>query len=127
MEQSNGVEENAVKKVVDIETEQKSSGQDSDRVMKQDPRSDVEQLQQQDKTPVIHESSKSENGSIKSRKSVSWSEELVAESPAPRSMTSDDRGLNPYVAYTPAPENSSSSFNVKGQYISVFIRVKIEI
>lgn len=117
MEQSNGLEENAAKKVVEIETEQKSSGQESDQVMKSDPRSDVEQLQQLDKTPVINESSKSENGSMKSRKSVSWSEELVAESPAPRSMPSDDRGLNPYVAYTPAPENNSSSFNVKGQSI----------
>lgn len=123
MEQSNGLEENAAKKVVEIETEQKSSGQESDRVMKSDPRSDVEQLQQLDKTPVINESSKSENGSMKSRKSVSWSEELVAESPAPRSMPSDDRGLNPYVAYTPAPENNSSSFNVKGQsiFFSLFV------
>ncbi|XP_006346745.1 GLABRA2 expression modulator-like [Solanum tuberosum] len=119
MEQSNSVEENAAKKVIEIETEQKNSGQESDRVMKPDPRSDVEQLQQLDKTPVIDESSKSENGSMKSRKSVSWSEELVAESPAPRSMPSDDRGLNPYVAYTPAPENNSSSFNVKDTMESV--------
>lgn len=119
MEQSYAVEENAVKKAVEIEAEKKSSGQDSDRVMKPDPRSDGEELQKQEKAHVINESSKSENGSVKSRKSVSWSEELVEESPAPRSMPSDDRGSNPYVAYSPAPENNSSSFNVKGQYISL--------
>ncbi|MCD7463191.1 hypothetical protein HAX54_050138 [Datura stramonium] len=122
MEQPNVAEENVAKKVVATETEQKSSGQESDRVMKPDPRSDTEQLQQQDKTADINEkqnggddseSNRSANGLNKSRKSVSWSEALVEESPAPRSMPSDDRGSNPYVAYSPAPDNNSSSFNMK--------------
>ncbi|KAJ8564998.1 hypothetical protein K7X08_001458 [Anisodus acutangulus] len=111
MEQPNGAEENLAKKVA----EQKSSCQESDRVMKPDPRSDIEQLEQQDKTV------ESANGLNKSRKSVSWSEDLVAEStaPAPRSMSSDDRGSNPYVAYSPAPDNNSSSFNIKDTMESV--------
>ncbi|KAJ8562576.1 hypothetical protein K7X08_031028 [Anisodus acutangulus] len=90
----------------------KSSGQESDRVPKRDPRSDVEQ--QNDS-----ESSKSAN---KSRKSVTWSEELADESPAPamRSMPSDERGSNPYVAYSPAPDNNNSpSFNMKDTMESV--------
>ncbi|KAK4371599.1 hypothetical protein RND71_011074 [Anisodus tanguticus] len=103
MEQPNGViQENVAK----------SSGQESDRVPKPDPRSDVEQ--QNDS-----ESSKSAN---KSRKSVTWSEELADESPAPamRSMPSDEHGPNPYVAYSPAPDNNnSSSFNIKDTMESV--------
>ncbi|CAN4106746.1 unnamed protein product [Withania somnifera] len=115
MEQPNDVEEKAAK----IVTEQKSSsgsGQESDP----DPRSDVEQAQQQEKIGDVNESIKTEDGgSNKSRKSVSWSEELVDKSPAPgpvpetRSIPSDERGSNPYVAYSPAPENNSSSFNMK--------------
>ncbi|KAM3280924.1 GLABRA2 expression modulator [Capsicum chacoense] len=93
--------------------EQKSnSGQESDRVQKPDPKSDPEQ------TESTNESSKSE----KLRKSVRWSEELVDESPAPapmRSMPSDERGSNPYIAYSPAPENNSSSFNMKETMESV--------
>ncbi|PHT54334.1 GLABRA2 expression modulator [Capsicum baccatum] len=93
--------------------EQKSnSGQESDRVQKPDPKSDPEQ------TESTNESSKSE----KLRKSVRWSEELVDESPAPapiRSVPSDERGSNPYIAYSPAPENNSSSFNMKETMESV--------
>lgn len=117
MEKPNVVEENAAKKVT--VTEQKitsGSGQESET----DPRSDVE------KSGDMNESSKSENGGLnKSRKSVSWSEELVDKSPAPapapetRSMPSDERGSNPYVAYSPAPENNSSSFNMKDTMESV--------
>ncbi|PHT60509.1 hypothetical protein CQW23_02872 [Capsicum baccatum] len=82
-----------------------NSGQDSNWVQKPDPKSDPEQ------TESINESGKLE----KLRELVRWSEELVEESPAPmRSMPSDERGLNPYIAYSPAPENNSSSFNMKG-------------
>lgn len=115
MEQPNGVA---------TETDQKNiSGQDSDRIPKPDPRPDLEQIQLQDNTAAIDEKQNGEsaNGLNKSKKSVSWSEELVMESPTPRSMPSDDRGSNPYVAYSPAPSDNSSSFNIKSQYFSLFV------
>ncbi|XP_059309426.1 GLABRA2 expression modulator-like [Lycium ferocissimum] len=101
------VEENNTNNVTKTLTEQKTSnsGQDSDPVQP-DPRSDVEQI----------------GSANKSRKSVTWSEELVAESPVPemRSMPSNERGSNPYVAYSPAPDNNdSSSFNMKDTMESV--------
>ncbi|XWS29579.1 hypothetical protein CRYUN_Cryun24cG0041000 [Craigia yunnanensis] len=50
-----------------------------------------------------------------SRKSVHWSPELVSESPAADHSTnmSAPNGSNPYVAYAPAPESSSTSFKEK--------------
>ncbi|PHT80731.1 GLABRA2 expression modulator [Capsicum annuum] len=36
-----------------------------------------------------------------------------------RSVPSDERGSNPYIAYSPAPENNSSSFNMKETMESV--------
>lgn len=77
MEQPNGVA---------TETDQKNiSGQDSDRIPKPDPRPDLEQIQLQDNIAAIDEKQNGEsaNGLNKSKKSVSWSEELVMESPAP--------------------------------------------
>ncbi|KAL6523654.1 hypothetical protein OROGR_017257 [Orobanche gracilis] len=48
---------------------------------------------------------------FRTRKSVRWSEELVMESPVPRS--SDRESSNPYINYSPAPAANSSSFNFK--------------
>ncbi|KAG8373419.1 hypothetical protein BUALT_Bualt11G0022300 [Buddleja alternifolia] len=59
----------------------------------------------------------SAGGSLKARKSVSWSEELVMESPIPRDI--DHGSTNPYVNYSPAPSDNSSSFNLKDTMSSV--------
>ncbi|GFP92525.1 putative gem-like protein 3 [Phtheirospermum japonicum] len=48
---------------------------------------------------------------LKTKKSVRWSQELVMESPVPRD--SDRGSSNPYVNYSPAPADNSSSFNFK--------------
>ncbi|CAI9111114.1 OLC1v1011253C1 [Oldenlandia corymbosa var. corymbosa] len=57
----------------------------------------------------------------KSKKSVRWSEDLVSESPrqGTTSSHSDDRGSNPYVAFSPASSNNSSSINFKETMESV--------
>ncbi|CAI9767028.1 unnamed protein product [Fraxinus pennsylvanica] len=64
----------------------------------------------------IDEESNHDNKELKSKKSVRWSEELVTESPVSRDI---DRGSNPYVAYSPAPSNESSSFNFKSTMANV--------
>ncbi|XP_027076755.1 GLABRA2 expression modulator [Coffea eugenioides] len=56
----------------------------------------------------------------KLKKSVRWSEDLVSESPRPRSSTpsySEERsGSNPYVAYSAAPSDSNlSSIDIKSK------------
>lgn len=55
----------------------------------------------------------------KSKKSVRWSEDLVSESPRPRSSTpySEERGgSNPYVAYSAAPSVTNlSSIDIKSK------------
>ncbi|CAI9758206.1 unnamed protein product [Fraxinus pennsylvanica] len=56
-------------------------------------------------------------GSVKSKKSVRWSQELVMESTIPRDY---DRGSdNPYVNHSPAPSSNSSSTNLKNTMNSV--------
>ncbi|XP_022871320.1 GLABRA2 expression modulator-like [Olea europaea var. sylvestris] len=56
-------------------------------------------------------------GSVKSKKSVRWSQELVMESTIPRDY---DRGPdNPYVNHSPAPSSNSSSANLKNTMNSV--------
>lgn len=70
----------------------------------------------------------------KSKKSVRWSEELVSESPEPRSrMVSfpEEHGSNPYVAHSPAPSDNSSSINIKGKLfffplLLIIIRIFLE-
>ncbi|KAL7131603.1 hypothetical protein ABFS83_12G015000 [Erythranthe nasuta] len=54
---------------------------------------------------------------LKTKKSVRWSQELVMESPVPRD--SDRGSSNPYVNYSPAPPDNSSSFNFKETMVSV--------
>lgn len=60
-------------------------------------------------------SNKSATPSSRSKKSVSWSQELVMESEIPRS--SEDHGSNPYVAYSSTRSGDSSSFNMKSKLL----------
>lgn len=115
MEQANGVEEISLKNPESDPVTSPKSGHDPT------PNPDPKLLS--GSGPIgevqvdINEGRSTPTGS-KSRKSVSWSEDLVSS----RTMQSDDRGgsnnnnNNPYVAYTPAQSNnsSSSSFNLKG-------------
>lgn len=58
-------------------------------------------------------SNKSASPPSRSKKSVRWSEELVMESEIPRS--SENHGSNPYVAFSSARSDDSSSFNIKSK------------
>lgn len=54
-------------------------------------------------------------GGLKSKKSVRWSQELVMETPIPRSSEHGSAN-NPYVDYSPA-DTRTTSFNLKGQSV----------
>ncbi|KAL3527508.1 hypothetical protein ACH5RR_012164 [Cinchona calisaya] len=151
MEQpSNGGGEDGEAKTKEVaeELERKSSGQETDPSPNPDPKSTgVNREQTNEKQNSENNSSRSnrivlnENINInsnnndsnesdesasplnsKSKKSVRWSEELVSESPEPRSRTvsfSENFGSNPYVAHSPAPSDNSSSINIKNTMESV--------
>ncbi|RAL53055.1 hypothetical protein DM860_016290 [Cuscuta australis] len=118
MDQSGGGgEEKTVAAPEKAEAEPKGSGQEPDRVLNPDSIGEAGPLL--DDSRALEENykeierGKSANGLNRSKKSVRWSQELVTESPIPRTMSSDDLRSNPYVGYSSASGNdnpSSSNF-----------------
>ncbi|CAH9089967.1 unnamed protein product [Cuscuta europaea] len=117
MDQPGGGEERKVVTSTKAEAEQKGSGPVEDRVQYPDPITEAGPLLDEssalDENHIEIESGKSVNALNRSKKSVRWSQELVTESPIPRTMSSDDHRSSPYVVYSSASANdnpSSSNF-----------------
>ncbi|CAH9133586.1 unnamed protein product [Cuscuta epithymum] len=117
MDQPGGGEERKVVTSTKADGEQKGSGPVEDRVQYPDPNTEAGPLLDDssalDENHIEIESGKSVNALNRSKKSVRWSQELVTESPIPRTMSSDDHRSGPYVAYSSASANdnpSSSNF-----------------
>ncbi|XP_022844174.1 GLABRA2 expression modulator-like [Olea europaea var. sylvestris] len=112
-------DDNGEMEAVSLEPDQTPSVKDPNPVPGPNPdpkpkgEAKVEAVKQGDNANLnvsIDEESNQDNKELKSKKSVRWSEELVTESPVSRD---NNRESNPYIAYSPAPSNDSSSFNFK--------------